>query len=83
MKDFENGGKENKLDGAILISRKHDDTQNKLEEYEQNDLKIGLKVFVNKDDEFYPLESVEKGKFESFVKNIRWLYNIWGEKGRR
>lgn len=61
LKDYENGGRE-KSEGALIISRKHDDTQNKLTEYEQNDLRIGLKVFVNKEDPNNVLESIEKGK---------------------
>lgn len=58
LKDFENGGK---FEENVVISRKHDNTQSKLTEYEQNDLKIGLKIFVNNEDPLYVVESVEKG----------------------
>lgn len=69
LKDYENGGGPNgKSDGNVIISRKHDDTQSKLAEYEQNDLRIGLKIFVNKEDPLYVLESVEKGTCEKTSK---------------
>lgn len=62
LKDFENGSTNEKFHVDLVISRKHDDTQIKLTEYEQDDLKIGLKVFVNEEDPLYVLESIEKGK---------------------
>lgn len=61
LKDFENGGGKEKLEENVLISRKHDDTQNKLAEFGQNDLRIGLKVFVSREDPGHVLESIEKG----------------------
>lgn len=62
LKDFENGEKI-KWEGPTLISRKHDDTAKKLAEHELDDLRIGLKVFVNRDDPSFVLECTEKGKY--------------------
>lgn len=70
LKDYENGGRE-KSGSALLITRKHDDTQNKLAEYEQNDLRIGLKVFLNKEDPNNVLDSIEKGKLGSWQKEMQ------------
>lgn len=61
LKDFENGCRE-KLESDVQVLRKHDDTQNKLAEFGPNDLRIGLKVFVNKEDPAFVLEAIEKGE---------------------
>lgn len=62
IKDYQNGGNVQKQEEPVLITRKHDDLSSKLAEYELSNLKIGLKVFLNSDDQEHLTESLEKGK---------------------
>lgn len=66
MKDFKNGPLEKtnfKPDPFLVVSRQHDDLVSKMSEHELADLKIGLKIFVNSDNEQYLIEALDKGLF--------------------
>lgn len=46
---------------SMLINRRNDDLVEKLTLYERSDLKIGIKLFINSDNEYYLSEAVTQG----------------------
>ncbi|KRT81170.1 hypothetical protein AMK59_5624 [Oryctes borbonicus] len=62
LKDFKNSERiDSEPNHPLIISRQHDDLVTKISEQELSDLKIGLKIFVNSDDEEYLKEALDKG----------------------
>ncbi|KAI4467678.1 glutamate cysteine ligase regulatory subunit [Holotrichia oblita] len=79
LKDFKNLERTDfKPDPYLVISRQHDDLTSKMSEHELADLKIGLKVFVNSDNEVYLTEALDKAFTVlnvSSVQNVIVSYN--------
>lgn len=46
----------------LVITRSNDDLSKKMSEHELSDLKIGLKLFLNSDDQDNLKEALENGK---------------------
>lgn len=68
LKDFQNDGNvDSDLKQSITISRQHEDLANKIAEHDITDLKIGLKIFLQNDDQQCLSEALDKGKV-SFKK---------------
>jgi len=74
LKDFQNGGNlQNHTQQSTTITRRHDDTASKIAEHEISELKIGLKIFIENDEEQYLTEAIDKA---FAVLNINSVHNV-------
>lgn len=86
LRDFRNTNKINSIeDGQITITRPYEDLASRIAEHEINDLKIGLKVFVENDKEEQLVEALDK-TFKalniSSVQNVVLSYNNKQSEGQ-
>lgn len=64
IKDFQNGSAlDPQPDHLRVINRNADDLVSKVNEHELSELKIGLKIFLNNDDQNLVQEAIQKGMF--------------------
>lgn len=54
----------------IIISRNNDDLATKLQEHDLSDLKIGLKIFLNDDNQESSIQAIRKGKCTCLIDNL-------------
>lgn len=74
LKDFQNDGNvDSDLKQSITISRQHEDLANKIAEHDITDLKIGLKIFLQNDDQQCLSEALDKA-FSAL--NINSVHNV-------
>lgn len=63
LKDYESTGlNQTQAKQQLIISRSNDDLGKKMSEHDTSELKIGLKLFLNSDNEENLKEALENGK---------------------
>ncbi|XP_018564549.1 glutamate--cysteine ligase regulatory subunit [Anoplophora glabripennis] len=71
IKDFQNGSAlDPQPDHLLVINRNADDLTSKVNEHELSELKIGLKIFVNNDDQNLVQEAIEKAFLTIKVNSV-------------
>lgn len=59
---------QNQPDHLIVVSRQNDDLSTKIQEYEITELKIGVKIFLNSENQVLSLQAIEQGKILTILK---------------
>lgn len=63
IKDIQSDGAiQNQPDHLIVLSRQSDDLAVKLREHDISDLKIGVKIFLNHENQELSLQAIENGE---------------------
>ncbi|VEN60270.1 unnamed protein product, partial [Callosobruchus maculatus] len=66
LKDV-HGALDNQLDNGVVVSRQNDDLVQRIKENDLSELKIGIKIFLNGDDQESLKEAIDKGMLTLFV----------------
>ncbi|CAH1958553.1 unnamed protein product [Acanthoscelides obtectus] len=69
LKDVQ-GALDNHLDNVVVISRQNDDLVQRIKENDVSELKIGIKIFLNGDDQVSLKEAIDKAFYTLQVNTI-------------
>lgn len=61
---------QNQADQLVVVNRQNDDLSTKIQEHDLTDLKIGVKIFLNSENQELALQALEQGKYLKQVSKI-------------